>query len=322
MNSNFVALCYHYIRKDTNDPFPRLLGTKINDFSNHVEMLKKQFTILSLEKIYSMYYNQNKELKNETGLIITFDDGLSDQFEAAKILSENNISGIFFIPTSIIKEKLPANPIILHYAIAIHGVEKFIDELKKVFYNIVIENENKIPQFDIKKDNVWKIIDEIKNLLYYKIKPDETRKILLEIYKKLIVKNNVTIEDMHLTKIQIKKLLEMGHNIGTHSHTHISVANSELSKLQLNKELIEPKLILESEFNTNVISMSYPFGESKDCLSAQNLIQKTDSYELAFTVENKLNTKSTSPLEIGRYMVHSSDNSNKLNKILKNQIIS
>ena len=38
MNSNFVALCYHYIRKDINDPFPRLLGTKINDFSNHVEM--------------------------------------------------------------------------------------------------------------------------------------------------------------------------------------------------------------------------------------------------------------------------------------------
>ena len=29
------------------------------------------------------------------------------------------------------------------------------------------------------------------------------------------------------------------------------------------------------------------------------------------------NTKNTLPLEIGRYMVHSSDNSNKLNKILK-----
>ena len=175
MNPNFVALCYHYIRKDTNDPFPRLLGTKINDFSNHIEILKKQFTILSLEKIYSMYYNQDKVVKNETGLIITFDDGLSDQFEAAKILSEHNISGTFFIPTCIIKERLPANPIILHYAIAIHGVEKFIDELKKIFFSIEIENE--IPQFNQKKDNVWKTIDEIKNLLYSKIKPNEVKTI-------------------------------------------------------------------------------------------------------------------------------------------------
>ena len=322
MNSKFVGLCYHYIRKDSNDPFPRLLGTKISDFNNHVQMIKKEFTILSLKDTRSIFYDQNETLDNKIGAIITFDDGLSDQFEAAKILSENNISGVFFIPTCIIKEKLPANPIILHYAISIHGVEKFIDELKQVFYEMMIENENKTPEFNKENDNVWKIIDDIKILLYYKIKPDETRKILLEIYKRLIVKNNITVDDMHLTKIQIKKLLDMGHSIGSHSHSHISVANSELSKLQLKKELIEPKLILEAEFDTNVISMSYPFGESKDCLSAQSLIEKTTSYELAFTVEHKLNTKNNSPLEIGRYMVHSSDNSNKLNKILKNEKIS
>ena len=147
-------------------------------------------------------------------------------------------------------------------------------------------------------------------------------KFYLKYYKKLIVKNNITIDDMHLTKIQIKKLLDMGHNIGSHSHSHISVANSELSKLELKQELIEPKLILESEFDTNVISMSYPFGESKDCLSSQSLIEKTNSYELAFTVEPKLNTINNSPLEIGRYMVHSKDNANKLNKILRNERIS
>ena len=47
MNSEFFALCYHYIRKNNDDPFPRLLGTKISDFNNHVEMIKKQFAISS-----------------------------------------------------------------------------------------------------------------------------------------------------------------------------------------------------------------------------------------------------------------------------------
>jgi len=119
-------------------------------------MIKKEFTILSLEKIQSIYYNQNEVLNDKTGVAITFDDGLSDQFEAAKILSENNISGIFFIPTCIIKERLPANPIILHYAIAIHGIKKFIDELKIAYDEIMIENENEIPEFDKEKNSVWK----------------------------------------------------------------------------------------------------------------------------------------------------------------------
>lgn len=317
MNKGFFALCYHYILQNNNDPFPRILGTKLDDFNEHVKMIKNEFEILSLDRIHSLYTKKFELSKDKIGLLVTFDDGLADQFEAAKILTENDISAIFFIPTCIITEKLPANPIILHYAIAILGIKKFIEELKQIFEELIIKNQNSIPEFSKENDKIWKIIEDIKILLYYKIKPEETRRILLEIYKKLLIKNNITIKDMHLTKKQIKKLLEMGHNIGTHSHTHISVANSELTKLQLKRELIQPKLILESEFNTNVISMSYPFGESKDCLSAQSLIEKTNSYQLAFTIKHKLNTKNNSPLEIGRYMVHSSDNSSKLNKILK-----
>ena len=317
MNKGFFALCYHYILQNNNDPFPRILGTKLDDFNEHVKMIKNEFEILSLDRIHSLYTKKFELSKDKIGLLVTFDDGLADQFEAAKILTENDISAIFFIPTCIITEKLPANPIILHYAIAILGIKKFIEELKQIFEELIIKNQNSIPEFSKENDKIWKIIEDIKILLYYKIKPEETRRILLEIYKRLLIKNNITIKDMHLTKKQIKKLLEMGHNIGTHSHTHISVANSELTKLQLKRELIQPKLILESEFNTNVISMSYPFGESKDCLSAQSLIEKTNSYQLAFTIKHKLNTKNNSPLEIGRYMVHSSDNSSKLNKILK-----
>ena len=317
MNKGFFALCYHYILQNNNDPFPRILGTKLDDFNEHVKMIKNEFEILSLDRIHSLYTKKFELSKDKIGLLVTFDDGLADQFEAAKILTENDISAIFFIPTCIITEKLPANPIILHYAIAILGIKKFIEELKQIFEELIIKNQNSIPEFSKENDKIWKIIEDIKILLYYKIKPEETRRILLEIYKKLLIKNNITIKDMHLTKKQIKKLLEMGHNIGTHSHTHISVANSELTKLQLKRELIQPKLILESEFNTNVISMSYPFGESKDCLRAQSLIEKTNSYQLAFTIKHKLNTKNNSPLEIGRYMVHSSDNSSKLNKILK-----
>ena len=60
--------------------------------------------------------------------------------------------------------------------------------------------------------------------------------------------------------------------------------------------------------------MSYPFGESRDCFDAQELFRKTKTYQLAFTIEHKLNKIDSPPLEIGRYMVNSQDNANMLNK--------
>ena len=55
MNSKFLALCYHYIRKDSNDPFPRLLGTKISDFNEHMSMLKKEYNVISLDDVSAFY---------------------------------------------------------------------------------------------------------------------------------------------------------------------------------------------------------------------------------------------------------------------------
>ena len=34
MKSGFYSLCYHYVRKNCDDPLPRLLGTKISDFND------------------------------------------------------------------------------------------------------------------------------------------------------------------------------------------------------------------------------------------------------------------------------------------------
>ena len=32
----YLSLCYHYIRPDNDDPFPRLMGTKITEFKNQI----------------------------------------------------------------------------------------------------------------------------------------------------------------------------------------------------------------------------------------------------------------------------------------------
>jgi peptidoglycan/xylan/chitin deacetylase (PgdA/CDA1 family) len=114
--------------------------------------------------------------------------------------------------------------------------------------------------------------------------------------------------------------LEMGHSIGTHTYSHISVGSTSLSDDEFNNEIVEPKNHLQKYFGIQTDFMSYPFGDVHDCLSSKELIIKTNSYKLAFTVEQIFNTKSTSPFELGRYMPTSMDTSELLYNKMKSMI--
>lgn len=323
INSSYVGLCYHYVRQSKQiDPFPRILGTNVNEFQNHLTMLQKNYQIISLEDAMNLSYGHSILSEKRPGVLITFDDGLSDHFTAAKILSELNISATFFIPTCILQEKLPANPMIIHYTIAVFGIDKFLKEFRAALENNNLDNKLFDISYSKDIDDVWNIISKIKSTFKYKLGFYNSRKILLDIYRNLFCaqyKNPLDI--IHLTENQIKKMLQMGHYIGTHTHSHISVAASELSQDDFIKEIVHPKNYLEQKFNTEVYSFSYPFGGKDDCLSSSELIKKTNEYKLAFTVEEILNTKNTSPYELGRYQPTSNDTSLKLNNIIKEIIV-
>ena len=315
-----MGLCYHYLRLNKqSDPFPRILGTNIDEFQNHLSMLQKNYHVISLKDALSISTGGDGFNKKNTGILITFDDGLSDHYTAAKILSELNISAIFFIPTCILEEKLPASPIIIHYTIAVFGIEKFLKEFREILVNNKLDKKLFDIQYSKDKDNVLDIISKIKSTFKYKLGYCNSRKILLDIYKNLFSSEYKNmLSTIHLTESQIREMLEMGHHVGTHTYSHISVAATELNSDDFIKEIISPKNYLEQKFNTKVNSFSYPFGGKNDCLSSSELIKKTSEYNLAFTVEEILNTRNTSPYQLGRYQINSSDTSFKLNSIIQN----
>lgn len=316
--NEFIALCYHYIRpKKELDEFPKLLGIDIQQFTDHLKMLEGDYEFISTRDVYEIL-NQTSYSLNNPGMLITFDDGLSDHFEASKILEKFGIKGTFFIPSCVTENNLPANPIIIHYSIAKFGIKKFLSEYELALKKFNLLNEKNKIEFTKNKDP-WNVIDEIKLKFKYEFSYIDCRKILLEIYENLLLEKLPNfMEISHLTNSQIKEMLEMGHSIGCHSHSHISIGTSKLTSEEFNTEMIQPKEKLEKRFKTKVISFSYPFGQTNDCLSTQNLLEKTNTYKIAFTVNPKVNSISTPPLELGRYELYSTDDTTKLKNLLEN----
>jgi peptidoglycan/xylan/chitin deacetylase (PgdA/CDA1 family) len=314
--NGYLSLCYHYIRdRSSQDLFPRILGTSVNEFEKHIEMFSNHFKLITPSDALSFSYDNYNFNQGEIGLLLTFDDGLSDHYVAAKILAKHGIKAIFFIPTCVLKDELPANPIIIHYCIAKFGLSSFLNFLKLSLEKNLNNFNEYMKKFSYVGGNYEEVIQKIKYFFKYELNEKLSRTILLEIYESMFHNEFPnTMEIMHLTKNQVFEMIEMGHSIGTHSHSHISIGSSNLDNTELDFEIIQPKNYLDTTFKINSDFMSYPFGKANDCLSSKELIIKTDSYKLAFTVDEILNIKSTSPFELGRYMPTSHDTSDLLYK--------
>lgn len=315
----YLALCYHYVRSTEGiKKFPRILGNTLDDFYKHIRMLKRQYGIISLNGAYRFSY-EDFTLKNKKfGMLITFDDGLADHYLVANILAEQGIKAVFFIPTCILKDNLPANPTIVHYSLAMYGIERFLD----AYRNALEEHRIDVARYDVEfergVDNPWHTISIIKSIFNYGLEKDKARKVPLHIYKNSFLRDYPNgLEIIHLTTKQVRSIIDMGHFIGVHSHSHISIAARKLAEKEFEEEIIEPKEYLEREFHTPVISLSYPFGGRRDCLFWGKLIDRTKGYRLAFTVEKILNVKGVPPFELGRYMPTSTDDAARLKKALE-----
>ena len=318
MDNNFyLVLSYHYLLStEKQNLFPRIIGNTLDDFYAHLEMLEESYGFISLGEALDFSWSGKKP-----GMLLSFDDGLADHYLIAKILAERGIKAVFFIPTCILEDELPPNPMIIHYGMAIYGIKGFLEIYREGLKEFDLSFEEYDVKFQKGKDDLWEKRDMLKSKINYKMDYPLARSFLLYIYENLLLKNYSDIlETIHLTKSQIHEIVEMGHSIGAHSHTHVSVASADLSDTDFKREIVDPKKYLEKIFGVAVEALSYPFGFSEDCLSSIELIKRTKQYKLAFSIEEKINTISTSPFELGRYLVRGWQNVESLKNALK-QII-
>lgn len=318
----YLSLCYHYIRPEKKyDRFPRILGNSIDEFRSHIEIVKNNYSIISPDEARNFSCSDFSFGNGRRNILFTFDDGLSDHYKAAEILSEYGIKAFFFVPTCIFADHLPAGSIIIHYILAKYGITKFLETYREALEEFSLDFNTYNLRYDRGIDDVWDAIAKIKEMINHCLEYADSRKVTTYLYKNLLLRDFPdALAIMHLTKEQIVEMVKMGHSIGAHSKTHISLASRGLTSQIVIDELHQPKKDLESLFNIDLCAIGYPFGEKRDCVSVAQFLSKTKEYELGFTVEPKINFKSTASLDLGRYKITSKDNAEIFSDTLRRLI--
>ena len=235
----------------------------------------------------------------------TFDDGFKDHIFAAEILKKYNAIGIFFIPTSPIKNNLMLDVHKTHLILGKVKSSEALNELEKYLY------KNKITKFYNKKEMlIYKSaynehVEEVnkkqfKKIMNYYGDLKLKNKILDYLLKKFEI--NTKPKDYYLNKKEIKYLKSLGMVIGSHSESHTLL--SRLSYRDQFKELNNSKIFLEKIINKNIDTFCYPYGGKTSYNSNTLKILKKLKYKLAYSVEYRdifLNDIQKNPYELPRY---------------------
>ncbi len=100
-----AAANFHYIRENFAAPFPSIFGVTPKQFEDQLDALGQSGAFLSAGDIADII--ASKKAMPERAWVITYDDGLREQYDLAwPILQRKGIPAIFYINTRPIEESM------------------------------------------------------------------------------------------------------------------------------------------------------------------------------------------------------------------------
>ena len=288
------SIMYHYIR-NKNKLFPYYNILEKKNYINQIKKFSKTGLINSFEELF---FDSDKYLP-------TFDDGFKDHIYAAEILKKYNGIGLFFIPTSPLKNNIILDVHKTHLIlgkvkslVALNELEKYLNKNKiKNYYS---QKEKLKYKIAYKRHNDYVHKKEFKKIMNYYGNLKLRHKILDYLLKKFEI--NIKPKDYYLNKKEIKYLSSLGMIIGSHSESHTLL--SRLSYEKQFKEIKNSKTFLEKIINKNIDTFCYPYGGKISYNNNTLKILKKLKFKLAYSIDYRnitIKDLKNKPYELPRF---------------------
>jgi peptidoglycan/xylan/chitin deacetylase (PgdA/CDA1 family) len=269
---------FHYIREDFSAPYPSIFGLTPDQFRSQLIELSKHGNFISPSDLI-----KENVSPDDHSILITFDDGLKEQFELAKpILEEMNIPFICFVNTSNFAEAEVSLVHKIHLLRSIISPEELENTVAKVS-RIQLTGEEIIKAKEhYNYDSEY--IARLKYLLNFRLDLNELKEILEPVFRKYFDETSVA-KELYMEDHQLKEIFEKGF-LGSHSHYHDPLGLISHDKIKVNLKLSQD--FFKSKFGRPVELFSYPYGSFEACKELDSHL-KDFGFKMAFTMERSIN---------------------------------
>lgn len=274
-----VVSNYHYIREDFSARHPSIFGLTPKQFQAQLAELSGHGSFISRDELLEF---RHKPL-NKNYILITFDDGLKEQYELAKpILDEMGIPFIFFINTANFRERKLSLVHKIHLLRSRISSRELLRELNTRSFGELTTREKTMATAHYNYDQEQTA--EFKYLLNFKMSVREQQEFISPLFSQLFDEEK-TASDLYFDQHMLQALHRQN-VLGSHSDHHLPLG--QLSEEKLKKELQNTQDFFSSNFGKSAEVISYPYGSPEACLGISEETEKA-GFRIGFTMERAVN---------------------------------
>jgi peptidoglycan/xylan/chitin deacetylase (PgdA/CDA1 family) len=278
LHNKLLVLNYHRIKDDDQD-FSTLFddgvfSTDVQSFTDQMLWLKDNSTVLGQQEFMDMMRHNGSSRDSKPYVMVTFDDGYRDNYTVAyPILTMLEIPATFFLTTSMLTHRELPWWDIISYLFKNTSVKK-IHYNDRVF-DLHAERNEAIQHF----------------LVLKKTQPAAATRYLTMELSELLQVDPPDAEAQSaeiMTWEQVREMRAGGMEFGSHTHTHRVLTT--LDPMEIREELLLSKLLMERELNEEVLSISYPVGETKLVPEGIGDLCRECGYRIGYTTNSGVNS--------------------------------
>ncbi|MCM0083484.1 polysaccharide deacetylase family protein [Geomonas sp. Red32] len=295
-----LAVNYHYIGAADRYPYPGIIGVTPSEFEAQLDEMGRHVEFVGADAI-ERALSGNRALP-ENAAVVTFDDGLKEQFALAlPILEARRIPFIFFVNSAPLAERRPCFVHKVHYLRSVISSEEFLARAR-----LVAERKLSFSFPEIDASSIGPSFypyDEpparaLKYTLNFLLSPEHAATIVDEMFSEQADEAEFC-SWFYLNADEARELHGRFRALGVHGHSHLSLAS--LPEQEARREIGRCAEILGEVAGAPLSCISYPFGYRQSVSPRVAELAGEYSMKFGFTMESCFNWDvSLQPLLLGR----------------------
>ena len=302
-----IVLCYHRIANQAVDPWN--ISVSPQHFDEHLRVLAKDYNVVDVNDLIANFDG----IANRKTVCISFDDGYTDNYTAARPLLKNyGLPACFFIASSFLgTEQLFWWDELAEIILTAPMLPTSLNlQINRKHFSFELDDCAELSLVDQQKIAAWK---------YYNKAPSRRCLLFLQLWEMLrplspaeqqdtmgalrmwsnCFKVNPELEKLPMTELQLQELgADSLFTVGLHTlhHAALGLHPSAMQEQEITGNQVHLQGILKQKVDT----ISFPYG-SYNCDSIE--LVKKKGLNASFTSEKRMITKQAKSYQLGRFAV-------------------
>ena len=227
MNKKVTIVTYHYVRDLKRSRYPEIKGLDIEYFVEQIEYIRRHYEPITMEDLIGVARSKSKNLP-PNAILLTFDDGYIDHFEAVlPVLEKYRIQGSFFPPAKAILEHRVLDVNKIHFVLAA------VEDKSRIIRSIFAEIQSNITRYGLDGPEAYyerlAIADRydtaevvfIKRVLQKGLPEGLRAQIVDKLFAQFVTSDeHAFASELYLSVEQLTYMRSSGMHIGSHGYDH------------------------------------------------------------------------------------------------------